>query len=194
MSNNIATIRRKAWSTIRNMKAGIPKGSYGETPYHPKKKPKRPKPHPAMTVPGRLMLNERPAGAQKRSRFGHYEMDTIVSSTSGRGGLLVLIDRKSRRYVIELLAHVTQDDVVVALKRMISRNAISNVISITTDNGCEFLDPNKIKSVVGCNVYYTPAYFLRGRRVSRFVSLGVGLKNTSRSRSANGSKDSVMTP
>ena len=131
---------------------------YGQTPYHPKKKPKRSKAHPAMTVPGRLMLNERPAGAQNRSRFGHYEMDTIVSSTSGRGGLLVLIDRKSRRYVIELLAHVTQDDVVAALKRMITRKAISNVISITTDNGCEFLDPNKIKSVVGCNVYYTRAY------------------------------------
>ena len=131
---------------------------YGETPYHPKKKPKRPKPHPSMTVPGRLMLNERPAGAKNRSRFGHYEMDTIVSSTSGRGGLLVLIDRKSRRYVIELLAHVTQDDVVAALKRMITRKAISNVISITTDNGCEFLDPDKIKSVVGCNVYYTRAY------------------------------------
>ena len=131
---------------------------YGETPYHPKKKPKRSKPHPAMTVPGRLTLNNRPVGANKRSRFGHYEMDTIVSSTNGRGGLLVLIDRKSRRYIIELLAHVTQDDVVAALKRMIARKAVSNAISISTDNGCEFLDPDKIKSVVGCNVYYTRAY------------------------------------
>jgi IS30 family transposase len=32
------------------------------------------------------------------------------------------------------------------------------VRSITTDNGCEFLDPGKIKAVVGCNVYYTRAY------------------------------------
>ena len=85
-------------------------------------------------------------------------MDTVVSSTNGRGGLLVLIDRKSRRYVIELLAHVTQDDVAAALKRMIARKAISNAISITTDNGCEFLDPDKIKAIVGCNVYYTRAY------------------------------------
>ena len=70
----------------------------------------------------------------------------------------MLIDHKRSHYVIKLLAHVTQDDVVVALKRMISLNAISNVISITTDNGCEFLDPDKIKSIVGCNVYYTRAY------------------------------------
>ena len=98
------------------------------------------------------------AGAKNRSRFGHYEMDTVVSGTNGRGGLLVLVDRKSRRYIIELLEHVTQDDVVKALKRIISRKAIGIVRSITTDNGCEFLDPEKIKTVVGCNVYYTRAY------------------------------------
>ena len=111
-----------------------------------------------MTVPGRLTLDDRPAGADRRSRFGHYEMDTVVSSTNGTGGLLVLVDRRSRRYVIELLAHVTQDEVVAALRRMIARKALGKVRSITTDNGCEFLDPGKIKAVVGCNVYYTRAY------------------------------------
>ena len=131
---------------------------YGQTPYHPSKRPKGPKPHPAMTVPGRLLLDDRPAGATNRSRFGHYEMDTVVSSTNGTGGLLVLIDRRSRRYVIELMAHVTQDEVVAALKRMLARKAVGKVRSITTDNGCEFLDPKKIKAVIGCNVYYTRAY------------------------------------
>ena len=131
---------------------------YGQTPYKPRRKPKGPRPHPAMTVPGRLTLDDRPDGATNRSRFGHYEMDTVVSSTKGTGGLLVLIDRKSRRYVIELLAHVTQDDVVAALRRMIARKALGKVASITTDNGCEFLDPDKIRSVVGCKVYYTRAY------------------------------------
>jgi IS30 family transposase len=41
---------------------------------------------------------------------------------------------------------------------MIARNALVSVRSVTTDNGCEFLDPKKIKAVVGCNVYYTRAY------------------------------------
>ena len=85
-------------------------------------------------------------------------MEMIILSTNGRGGLLVLIDRKSRRYVIDLLAHVTQDDVVAALKRMITRKALGKALSITTNNGCEFLYPDKIKSVVGCNVYYSRAY------------------------------------
>ena len=142
----------------RHINAGDVGVRHGETPYHPRKRPKGPKPHPAMTVPGRLTLDDRPAGAKRRSRFGHYEMDTVVSSTNGTGGLLVLVDRRSRRYVIELLAHVTQDEVVAALRRMIARKALGKVRSITTDNGCEFLDPRKIKAVVGCDVYYTRAY------------------------------------
>ena len=142
----------------KHINAGDVGVRHGETPDHPGRKPKGPKPHPAMTVPGRLTLDDRPAGAKRRSRFGHYEMDTVVSSTNGTGGLLVLVDRKSRRYVIEKLEHVTQDDVVAALRRMIARKALGKVRSITTDNGCEFLDPGKIKAVVGCNVYYTRAY------------------------------------
>ena len=141
----------------KHINAGDVGVRHGETPYHPSRKPKGPKPHPAMTVPGRLTLDDRPAGAKRRSRFGHYEMDTVVSSTNGTGGLLVLVDRRSRRYVIELLAHVTQDEVVAALRRMIARKALGRVRSVTTDNGCEFLDPEKIKAVVGCNVYYTRA-------------------------------------
>ena len=119
----------------RHINAGDVGVRHGETPYHPSRRPKGPKPHPAMTVPGRLTLDDRPAGAKRRSRFGHYEMDTVVK-----------------------LEHVTQDDVVAALRRMVARKALGKVRSVTTDNGCEFLDPKKIKAVVGCNVYYTRAY------------------------------------
>ena len=108
-------------------------------------------------MPGRLTLDDRPAGATNRSRFGHYEMDTVVSSANGRGGLLVLVDRRSRRYAVELLEHVAQDDVVAALRRMTARKALGKVLSVTADNGCEFLDPERIKAVVGCDACHTRA-------------------------------------
>ena len=41
---------------------------------------------------------------------------------------------------------------------MIRRKALGKALSVTTDNGCEFLDPKKVKAVVGCDVYYTLAY------------------------------------
>ncbi len=139
----------------RHVNAGDVGVRHGETPYHPNRKPKGPRPHPAMTVPGRLVLVDRPAGATNRSRFGHYEMDTVVSSTNGTGGLLVLVDRKSRRYVIEKLEHVTQDEVVKALKRMIRRKALGKARSVTTDNGCEFLDQKRLDRAFKSEVYYT---------------------------------------
>ena len=159
MKKELPDVRIPCLSTWYNhINAGDIGVMYGQTPYHPNRKPKGPKPHPAKTVPGRLTLNDRPAGANKRSRFGHYEMDTVVSSAKGKGGLLVLVDRKSRRYVIELIDHVTQEDVVKAIKRMIARKALGRIRSISTDNGCEFLNPEKIKDAAGCNVYYTRAY------------------------------------
>ncbi len=142
----------------RHVNAGDVGVRHGETPYHPNRKPKGPRPHPAMTVPDRLVLVDRPAGATNRSRFGHYEMDTVVSSANGTGGLLVLVDRKSRRYVIEKLEHVTQDEVVKALKRTIRRKALGKARSVTTDNGCEFLDQKRLDRAFKSEVYYTRAY------------------------------------
>ena len=132
---------------------------YGETPYKPsKKKRKGSKPHPAKTVPGRLQMKDRPKEADDRSEPGHLEMDTVVSCLGGIGGLLVLIDRCTREYFIELVESISQDAVIRALKRMKRRGLLKDVKSVTADNGCEFLDPKAMKAVFGCNVYYTRAY------------------------------------
>ena len=100
-------------------------------------------------------------GLQARTREAASDITKWTLSSRPRkakAGLLVLVDRKSRRYVIELINHITQEDVVKAIKRMISRKALGRIRSISTDNGCEFLNPEKIKDVIGCNVYYTRAY------------------------------------
>ena len=43
----------------RHINAGDVGVRHGETPCHPNRKPKGPRPHPAMTVPGRLVLDDR---------------------------------------------------------------------------------------------------------------------------------------
>ena len=43
----------------KHINAGDVGVRHGETPFHPNRKPKGPKPHPAMTVPGRLTLDDR---------------------------------------------------------------------------------------------------------------------------------------
>jgi len=132
---------------------------HGQTPYHPgkRRRPRTPA-HEARTVPGRRQLRDRPAEANEARELGHFEMDTVVSRCGSHGGLLVLLDRCSRRYVIEHLNHINQDEVVRAIRRMKARKALPIVRSVTTDNGCEFLSQRRLDRVFGAEVYYTRAY------------------------------------
>ena len=68
----------------------------------------------AKTVPGRRQLKDRPKEAKE---LGHFEMDTVISRRGSRGGLLVMLDRCSRRYVIEHVNHISQDEVIMDIKR-----------------------------------------------------------------------------
>ena len=142
-----------------HIKSGDISVHYGETPNHPdRKRRKGPKPHPAKTLPGRHQLDDRPTEANERSELGHLEMDTIVSCMQGFGGLLVLLDRCSRKYYIEKINEISQREIIKALKRLKKRHEWRQVKSVTTDNGCEFLDPEAMKKVLGCDIYYTRAY------------------------------------
>ena len=132
---------------------------YGETPYHPdRKRRKGARPHPAKTVPTHLRMADRPKEATERSEPGHFGTDTVVSPVNGTGGLLTLIDRCSRRYFIEKIDSISQGETVRALRRLRKRHEFRQVKSITTDNGCEFLDDAAIKAVVGCDVFHTRAH------------------------------------
>ena len=89
-------------------------------------------------------------------------MDTIVSGVHGKGGLLVLIERKTRLYIIEKLRSISQSEILRALRRAIRRGKIAKALTITTDNGSEFLDHAAIEALFrprgAVQVYYTHAY------------------------------------
>ena len=146
----------KSWYNL--IYSGQSKVKYGMTPYHPGKRNKHPFAHPARTIPGHRTLKYRPKEADERSQLGHYEMDTVLSGRGSRGGLLVAIDRMSRRYVVERMPDMTQESTLKALKRMVKRGALDNIKSITTDNGMEFYNASKIEALLKIKVYYTRAY------------------------------------
>ena len=93
-----------------------------------------------------------------KSNMGASMRLTVVSGRGGRGGLLVMIDRCSRRYVAERIGHVSQDCVVRAIGRMRARGALPVVRTVTTDNGCEFPGQRRLDGALGAEVYYTRAY------------------------------------
>ena len=136
---------------------------HGETPYHPKRRAKRRGPiRRARPKPDHLSIEDRP-DLSGRAEFGHWEMDTLVSGVHGRGGLLVLIERKTRFYLIAKLRRISQLEVLRALRAIIRSGQMKTVASITTDNGCEFLDARRIETLFSrlnalLKVYYTHAY------------------------------------
>ena len=106
----------------------------------------------------RRSIEERPAEINNRERMGDWEMDCIESGRSGKGGLLVLIDRRTRYTVLGRLSSLTQTSVNRALRRLVAEGAFPAPKSITTDNGKEFLDQRKLEKILGVPVYYTHAY------------------------------------
>ena len=132
---------------------------HGQTPYHPgrRRRPRQPA-HEARTVPGRRQLRDRPKEASEARELGHFEMDTVISRRGSHGGLLVMLDRCSRRYVIEHVSHISQDEVIRAIGKMKARKALPVIRSVTTDNGCEFLDQERLDRAFGAETYYTRAY------------------------------------
>ena len=136
--------------------------SPSQLPYRPTPgRKRRQKPRRSLKMPGNLSIEERPnIGA--REEFGHWEMDTVVSGVHGKGGLLVLIERKTRYYIVVRLRAITQSEVLRALRQAIRRGRFVKALTITTDNGSEFLDHEGIEGLFKANcktkVYYTHAY------------------------------------
>jgi IS30 family transposase len=136
--------------------------SPSQLPYKPLPgRKKAPRPRRTLKLPGRLSIDDRP-DLSERLDFGHWEMDTIVSCVHGKGGLLVLIERQTRFYLVEKLRALTQREILRAIRRILRRVGTDRFLSITADNGSEFLDHDAIEALFkgrgSFKLYYTHAY------------------------------------
>ena len=197
----IATLRARGVDNLpseRSVYYHIHHGDIGispsDLPYRPRgRRGPVPKPRRSLKTPGNLSIEERPP-IDDRQQFGHWEMDTVVSGVHGKGGLLVLIERKTRYYVIEKIRSVSQKEVVRALRRAIRRGKVVKALTITTDNGAEFLDHEAIEKLFpgksGTKTYYTHAYAAwekgsvenANRLVRRWFPKGTDFSKVSRTR------------
>ena len=96
------------------------------------------KPHRKKTkrvlIPNRISIDNRPLGATNRTRYGHYESDTIVSCRGGTGAILVLIERRSRYVHLWKLSNLKPRGVSMRLNQIQDNLYIK---SISFDNGIE---------------------------------------------------------
>ncbi len=106
-----------------------------------------------------ISISERPKEVDKRESFGHWELDSMVSSRGkSKGCFATFVERKSRLYT----ALKTSDRTAEAMK-----NAIAQLYRIlpkgafktgTTDRGKEFACWQTIKNELGLTLYFADAY------------------------------------
>lgn len=100
-----------------------------------RKKPRAPKPDRVM-IPDRVSIDARSRGATNRTRFGHWEGDTMVSAkrTRSAAAASVLYERKAKLVLARRIENLKPDVHAAAQKEMLANK---KALSVTQDNGIE---------------------------------------------------------
>lgn len=102
-------------------------------------------------ISDRISIENRPKGAKNRSRYGHFEGDTVVSKRGGTGGMSVLIDRKSRFLAVRKIASMSSRE---NLRKIRDMKESLGMKSITFDNGIE----NRKHTEIGVPTFFCDPY------------------------------------
>ena len=100
-------------------------------------------------------IHERPVEIDARVRIGDWEGDTVLGGP-GRGGLVSVVDRKSRYMKMALIADKGAYTVEKAIYHIF--NGSLPAMSITLDNGSEFANFRRIEQTLNMIVYFADAH------------------------------------
>lgn len=115
----------------------------------------------ATNIPNRISIHQRPMQADG-TRFGDWEMDTIVDSY---GHAIVTLTERSTNYI--LMERLPQGRKALPTAKTVARLLFpyrESLLTITTDNGCEFAAHKEITRRLSLNgrnpvvVYFTDSY------------------------------------
>jgi IS30 family transposase len=105
---------------------------------------------------GRKLIDIRPKIAGRRGRVGDAEADFIVSGKSGKGHLLVVIDRKLRASFTEKVFPVSVKNVHRAFQKIKKR--YPEMRTITTDNDILLVRHKELEKELGVKIYFCHPY------------------------------------
>jgi IS30 family transposase len=102
---------------------------------------------------GKRHISTRPAGAENRSRVGHWEVDTVLGNSQGGACIVTLVERKTGFVVIGKLERRAAADLNARLEALIRRER-QPVRTITADNGTEFHSYKALEARVPAKFYF----------------------------------------
>lgn len=101
---------------------------------------------------GKRHISQRPQAAERRSRIGHLEGDTVMGGPDQHCAL-TMVDRKTGYVFIGKLEERTVDAATRCATSMI-KNASRPVRTLTLDNGTEFHGYKDIEENTGATIYF----------------------------------------
>lgn len=104
----------------------------------------------------RRFIEERPKIVENRGRVGDCEGDFIVPGRSGKGHLLVVVDRKTRISFLEIIHDVTVDNVHRAFVKIQKR--FPEMKTLTLDNDILFKMHKTLKTLLEVPIYFCHPY------------------------------------
>ena len=110
-------------------------------------------------VTGKRHITERPAAANERREFGHWEIDTVHGS--GRESIVTLVERRSGLVLIGKLANLSAAALNKRLLQMIRRFERKHGPSfktVTADNGTEFHSYTAIERSTALEFFFATPY------------------------------------
>jgi len=110
-------------------------------------------------VAGKRHISERPAAANERLEFGHWEIDTVHGS--GRDSVVTIVERRSGLVLIGKLANLsaaTLNHRLLQMIRRFERKHGHSFKTITADNGTEFHSYEKIERKARLEFYFATPY------------------------------------
>jgi IS30 family transposase len=105
---------------------------------------------------GKRMISERPEEVEARERVGHWEIDTVIG-TGSKDCIVSLVERKSGLLLIGKLKDRTTASLNRRVIHLIRRHDTA-FETITSDNGTEFHDYQKIEGRTQVTFYFAKPY------------------------------------
>jgi len=114
-------------------------------------KKKRTKKTERVMIPDKVSITERFLGANNRTRYGHWERDTVVSRKGCSGGVSVGSERKTRLVLATKVTGMGTEEHMQLAKQ---QTEDYKTLSITYDNGIE----NKHHKETGISSFFCESY------------------------------------
>lgn len=104
-------------------------------------------------LPGKRMIDERPAEVESRLQVGHWEIDTVKGAAGNKHCIVTLVERATGYVLIGKLSSCTVKETNRRIIALIKGSGLP-FLTLTSDNGTEFNGYAEIEAATGVVVYF----------------------------------------